>query len=106
MWRGAAARGRTGGRRCSTAQPPCVIDLRRLTQPQDVHADNLTATVGAGIPLADLDALLAAEGLCWPVERLDGGIINGRWDGGYRGGGTFAARYRADGAVGAGRRGG
>ena len=56
-----------------TAQPACVIDLRRLTQPQDVHGDNLTATVGAGIPLADLDALLAAEGLCWPVERLDGG---------------------------------
>ena len=56
------------------AQPPCVIDLRRLTQPQDVHADNLTATVGAGLSLADLDALLAAEGLCWPVERLDGGI--------------------------------
>lgn len=55
------------------AQPPCVIDLRRLTQPQDVQADNLTATVGAGIPLADLDALLAAEGLCLPVERLDGG---------------------------------
>ena len=56
----------------SAAQPPCVIDLRRLTQPQDVHGDNLTATVGAGIPLADLDALLAAEGLCWPVERLEG----------------------------------
>ena len=56
------------------AQSPCVIDLRRLTQPQDVHADNLTATVGAGLSLADLDALLAAEGLCWPVERLDGGI--------------------------------
>ena len=55
-----------------TAQPACVIDLRRLTQPQDVHGDNLTATVGAGIPLADLDALLAAEGLCWPVERLEG----------------------------------
>ena len=56
----------------STAQPPCVIDLRRLTQPQDVHGDNLTATVGAGMSLADLDALLAAEGLCWPVERLEG----------------------------------
>lgn len=54
-------------------QSACVIDLRRLTQPQDVHADNLTATVGTGIPLADLNALLAAEGLCWPVERLDGG---------------------------------
>ena len=56
-----------------TAQPPCVIDLRRLTQPQAIHADNLTASVGAGLSLADLDALLAAEGLCWPVERLDRG---------------------------------
>lgn len=56
----------------STAQPPCIIDLRRLTQPQDVHGDNLTATIGAGMSLADLDALLAAEGLCWPVERLEG----------------------------------
>ncbi len=56
------------------AQPPCVIDLRRLTQPQDVHADNLTATVGAGLSLADLDTLLAADGLCWPVERLDGSM--------------------------------
>ena len=55
------------------AQPPCVIDLRRLTKPQAVHADNLTATVGAGISLADLDALLAAEGLCWPVEHLEEG---------------------------------
>ena len=54
------------------AQPACVIDLRRLTKPQAVHADNLTATVGAGLSLADLDALLAAEGLCWPVERLEG----------------------------------
>ena len=55
------------------AQPACVIDLRRLTQPHAVHADNLTATVGAGMSLAALDALLAAEGLCWPVERLEGG---------------------------------
>ena len=54
-------------------QPPGVIDLRRLTQPQDVQADNLTATVGAGMSLADLDALLVPEGLCWPVERLEGG---------------------------------
>ena len=53
------------------AQPPCVIDLRRLTQPQAIQADNLTVTVGAGLSLADLDALLAAEGLCWPVERLE-----------------------------------
>ena len=52
-------------------QPPGVIDLRRLTQPQDVQADNLTATVGAGMSLADLDALLVPEGLCWPVERLE-----------------------------------
>ena len=56
-----------------TAQPPCVIDLRRIIQPQAIHADNLTATVGTGLSLADLDALLAAEGLCWPVERLDRG---------------------------------
>ncbi len=54
------------------AQPSCVIDLRRLNQPQAVHADDLTASVGAGMLLADLDALLAAEGLCWPVERLEG----------------------------------
>ena len=56
-----------------TAQPPCVIDLRRIIQPQAIHADNLTATVGTSLSLADLDALLAAEGLCWPVERLDRG---------------------------------
>ena len=54
------------------ARPACVIDLRRLTQPQAVHADNLTASVGAGMSLADLDPLLAEKGLCWPVERLDG----------------------------------
>ncbi|MAG34883.1 MAG: FAD-binding oxidoreductase, partial [Dehalococcoidia bacterium] len=53
-------------------RPTLFIDLRRLTHPRAVNADNLTATVGAGMSLADLDALLAPAGLCWPVERLDG----------------------------------
>ena len=45
--------------------PPLLIDLGGVTEPQQIDADNLTATVGAGMSLAALDRALAAASLRW-----------------------------------------
>src|ERR1700677_4970583 len=48
--------------------PGLALSLTRLNRVVDYPARDLTVTVEAGITLAQLDALLAAEGQWFPIE--------------------------------------
>jgi FAD/FMN-containing dehydrogenase len=58
-------------------EPPLLdeaaeVDLSRLSGAPEVRSDNLTVTVPSGMALAELQGLLRARGLWFPVEHLDG----------------------------------
>ncbi len=62
-------------------QPGWGLALQRFRQVVDYPARDLTITVEAGLPVAELQALLAQEGQRWPVDvpQADQATVGGWW---------------------------